>query len=233
VLKRLSLIVLALMLFLAACGGDDAAKLTDDEQALADSLVTQLTADTSASNPLAAEEDARCAAEGMVAAFGLERSQTLFGDSLDVNDLSTIGAGMTEEERNTFADTLIGCVNIAETAAAGIAESSGGVITADDGACIAGKIDEDAQKAMVVAELAGQEADPAAFLAAVNDCIDITALMREQLTAAGMPEETVNCIVDALDENFFTSLLTATMAGQTPSLSDPAFMQAISTCTGG
>ena len=216
-LKRLGLVVLALMIFIAACG-DDAASLSDEEQALADELVTELTADTSAENPLAAEADARCAAEGMVAAFGLERSQTLFGDSLDVNDLSTIGAGMTEEERGTFADTLIGCVNIAETAAAGIAESSGGVITAEDGACIAGKIDRDAQKAMIVAELSGQEADPGAFLAAVTDCIDITALIREQLTSAGMPEETVNCIVDALDEDFFTSLLTATMAGETPSL---------------
>ncbi len=231
-LKRLGLVVLALMLVMAACGGDDVS-LTDEEQALADDLVTQLTADTSADNPLAAEADARCAAEGMVAAFGLERSQALFGNSIDVNDLSTIGAGMTEAERGTFADTLIGCVNIAETAAEGIAASSGGAISAEDGACIAGKISEDTQKELILAELAGQEADPSAFLTAVTDCIDITALMREQLSATGMPEDVVNCIVDALDEDFFTSLLTATMAGETPSLTDPSFQNALATCAGG
>ena len=232
-LKKLGLVVLALMLVLVACGGDDAVKLTDEEQALADDLVTQLTADTSAENPLAAEADARCAAEGMVAAFGLERSQALFGESIDVNDLATIGADMTEAERGNFADVLIGCVNVAEAATAGIAESSGGVITEEDGACIAGKFGEDAQKELIVAELAGQEADPSAFLGAITDCIDLTALMHDQLIAAGMPEETVNCIVDALDEDFFTSLLTATMSGETPSLDDPSFMNAIAACAGG
>jgi hypothetical protein len=219
VLKKLSLAVLALMLLLAACGGDDAAKLSGEEQAFADGLVTQLTADTSAENPLAAEADARCAAEGVVGAFGLERSQALFGGTIDINDLATIGAGMTEAERGTFADTLTGCVNVAETAAAGIAASSGGVISEEDGACIA--------------ELAGQEADPSVFLAAVTDCIDMTALMHDQLIAAGMPEETVTCIVGALDEDFFTSLLTATMSGQTPTLDDPAFTAAITACMGG
>jgi hypothetical protein len=233
VLKKLSLAMLALMLLLAACGGDDAAKLSAEEQAFADGLVTQLTADTSAENPLAAEADARCAAEGVVGAFGLERSQALFGGTIDINDLATIGAGMTEAERGTFADTLTGCVNVAETAAAGIAGSSGGVITEEDGACIAGKIDADAQKAMIVAELAGQDPDPSVFLAAVTDCIDMTALMHDQLVAAGMPEETANCIVGALDENFFTSLLTATMSGQTPALDDPAFTAAITACMGG
>ena len=69
-LKRLGLVLVALMLMLAACGDDDVS-LSGEEQALADELVTQLTADTSAENPLAKEADARCAAEGMVGAFGL------------------------------------------------------------------------------------------------------------------------------------------------------------------
>ena len=231
-LKKLGLVITALMLVMAACGDDDVS-LSAEEQTLADSLVAQLTADTSAENPLAAEEDARCAAEGMVGAFGLERSQALFGGTIDVNDLSTVGAGMTDDERNTFAEVLTGCVNIAEMSVAGIAESSGGVITEEDGACIAGKISNDTQKQIIVAELAGQEADPSAFLGAIQDCIDLTALMRSQLEAAGMPAETVDCIVGALPEDFFSSLLTATMAGETPSLDDPAFMNAITACMGG
>ncbi|MBP1632109.1 MAG: hypothetical protein H6Q11_397 [Acidobacteria bacterium] len=231
-LKRLGLVLVALMLMLAACGDDDVS-LSGEEQALADELVTQLTADTSAENPLAKEADARCAAEGMVGAFGLERSQALFGDQIDINDLSGIGAGMTAEERNTFADVLVGCVNIAEVATAGIAESSGGVITADDASCVAGKIDNDAQKAMIVAELSGQEADPAAFLGAIEDCIDVPALIRDQLITAGMPAETADCIVGALGDDFFTAMLGSTLSGETPGLDDPAFTNAIQSCMGG
>lgn len=232
-LKRMGLVVVALMLVMAACGGDDAVELSAEEQALADDLVTQLTADTSAENPLAAEEDARCAAEGMVGAFGLERSQALFGGAIDINDLSTVGAGMTEAERGSFADVLIGCVNIADTAAAGISASSGGVVTEEDASCIAGKIDDGMQKEMIVAELSGEEPDLTGFLGAIESCIDMTALMREQLIAAGMPAETVDCIVGALGDDFFSGLLQATLAGETPGLEDPAFMQAITTCMGG
>lgn len=232
-LKKLGLVVVALMLVLTACGDDAAGDLTAEEQSLADELVTQLTADTSAGNPLAAEEDARCAAEGMVGAFGLERSQALFGESIDVNDLSTIGAGMTAEERSTFADVLVGCVNISETAAAGISASSGGVVTEEDAACIAGEIDDDMQKEMIIAELSGEEPDLTGFLGAINSCIDMTALMREQLMAAGMPEATVDCILDALGDDFFSGLLQATLAGETPGLDDPAFTQAITSCMGG
>jgi hypothetical protein len=233
VLKKLGLATVALMLVLAACGGDDAVNLTAEEQALADDLVVQLTADTSADNPLAAEEDARCAAEGMVGTFGLERSEALFGGSIDVNDLSTIGADMTEAERGSFADVLVGCVNIADTAAAGISASSGGVVTEEDASCIAGNIDDGMQKDMIVAELAGQEPDLTAFMGAITDCVDMTALMTEQLLAAGMPQEVVDCIVGALDEDFFNNLLTATMAGETPGLDDPAFTAAITSCMGG
>jgi hypothetical protein len=229
----MGLVVVALMLVMAACGDDDAVSLSAEEQALADDLVTQLTADTSADNPLAAEEDARCAAEGVVGAFGFERSEALFSGSIDVNDLSTIGADMTEAERGSFADVLVGCVNIADTAATGIAASSGGVVSEEDASCIAGKIDDGMQKDMIVAELAGQEPDLTAFMGAINDCIDMTALMTEQLLAAGMPQDVVDCIVGALDEDFFNNLLTATMAGETPGLDDPAFTQAITTCMGG
>lgn|GEM_PF-1630142 len=231
--KKLGLVVVALMLVLAACGGDDAANLSAEEQALADGLVTQLTADTSAENPLAAEEDARCAAEGMVGAFGLERSQALFGGAIDINDLSTVGADMTEAERGSFADVLIGCVDIADTAATGMAASSGGVVSEDDAACIAGKIDDGMQKDMIIAELAGEEPDLSGFLGAIDSCIDMTALMREQLIAAGMPEATVDCIVGALGDDFFSGLLQATLAGETPGLDDPAFTQAITSCMGG
>jgi hypothetical protein len=229
----MGLVVVALMLVMAACGGDDAVELSAEEQALADGLVTQLTADASAENPLAAEEDARCAAEGMVGAFGLERSQALFGGAIDINDLSTVGAGMTEAERGSFADVLIGCVNVADTAAAGIAASSGGVVSEEDASCIAGKIDDGMQKEMIISELAGEEPDLTGFMGAIDSCIDMTALMREQLIAAGMPEATVDCIVDALGDDFFSGLLQATLAGETPGLDDPAFTQAITSCMGG
>ena len=232
-LKRMGLVVAALMLVMAACGGDDAVELSAEEQALADELVTQLTADTSAENPLAAEEDARCAAEGMVGAFGLERSQVLFGGAIDVNDLSAIGADMTADERGSFADVLVGCVNIADTAATGIAASSGGVISEEDASCIAGNIDDGMQKDMIIAELAGEEPDLTGFLGAIESCIDMSALMREQLIATGMPAETVDCIVGALGDDFFSGLLQATLAGETPSLDDPAFAQAITSCMGG
>ena len=232
-LKKLGLFIVALTLLLAACGDDGGVSLSAEEQAFADGLITDLTADTSAENPLANEADARCAAEGVVGAFGLERSQALFGEAIDINDLSTIGADMTAAERDSFAGVLVGCVDIAETAAAGIAASSGGVVTEEDAACVAGEIDDDAQKQMIIAELAGEEPDLTAFLGAIDSCIDMSALMREQLIASGMPAETVDCIVGALGDDFFSSLLEATMAGEEPSLDDPAFMEAITACMAG
>ena len=40
---------------------------------------------------------------------------------------------------------------------------------------------------MIIAELSGEEPDLTAFLGAIDSCVDMTALMREQLIAIGMP----------------------------------------------
>jgi hypothetical protein len=236
VLKKLGLVALALTVVaaLAACGDDDAGgNLSADEQAYADQLVTELTSDTSPDNLMAGEADARCAAEGVVAAFGLARSQELFGEALDINDLAAIGANMTDTERQTFAATVTGCVDIAAPLATAIAGGSAGAVTEEDAACIAGKIDQGTQQQLLVAQLAGTEPDATAIVGAVTDCVDMQAVMAQTLLDMGLPQAAVDCVMNGLPEGFFDTMVADLVSGGGGGFTDPAFMQLFSTCTGG
>lgn len=45
-------------------------------------------------------------------------------------------------------------------------------------------------------------------------CIDFPAMMREQLTGAGLSEDQANCVADGLDDDMVKSLLMAYISGQ-------------------
>ena len=238
-LKKLGLLVVGLMLVLAACGDDDGAAttatgLSAEEQAFADSLVTRLVADTSEGNLVAEETDARCAAEGVVAALGLERSQELFPEEGDITDLATIGAAMTPADRESFAGVLVECVDVAAPIVANIGEVTGGAVDADQQACLAGQIDAAAQKAIIIARLASTDMDPTPFVNAMGACqVDMQVVMGETLLGMGLNQAAVDCVMSNVGEDFFTNAIGALAAGDMAALATPEFMTLMGTCTAG
>jgi hypothetical protein len=148
-LRKMGLVMVALTMVLAACGGGGG--LSAEEQAKADEITAELTADTSAENPFADQEAAKCFSEGLVGELGLDR----------INALDTGGgveagfANMTEAEQGTVADLAIGC-------------------------------------------------------------IDFPTMMREQMTAAGLDEDTANCVAAGLNDDLAKSLFLAQISGGDP-----------------
>jgi protein involved in sex pheromone biosynthesis len=151
-MKKLGLVVLALMLVLVACGGDDAAGQSAEEQAKAAEIKAELLADTSATNPFADEAAATCFADGIVGEFGVERINALdTGSGLEAGM-----ANMTTEEQTKMADLALGC-------------------------------------------------------------IDFQQVIKDQMAASGLPEETANCVADGLNEDMLRGLFLTQASGGDPS----------------
>jgi hypothetical protein len=241
-MKRLIYLVLVVMLVAVACGDDDATTtqapttteattttaeaattteattpLTEDE--FADALVAAILADESLENPLQDPDDAQCAVDGLMDTFGMDRLIELgiTPDAEDLLDLTTTGAGMTEDEQEAFLDIYFSCVDA--VAAMGDALTAGG-IPAADAQCLATTLGEDFVRAIVGAELAGEAFDPladpaaaAGFETVVTSCIsDPGVFMGDVMAAAGLPQETADCIAAGLTEEMAQDLLPAFLA---------------------
>lgn len=147
-LKKMSLVMVALVMVLAACGGDGG--FSAEEQAKIDEIVGELTVDTSAANPFAAEEDASCFAEGIMGEIGLER----------INELDT-GAGleagfasMTTDEQEAIVDSALGCIDFPAYMSEQLA---GAGLTEEQASCVSEGLDEDLIKTLFLAQIAGQD----------------------------------------------------------------------------
>ena len=147
-LKKMGLVMVALVMVLAACG--DGGGFSAEEQAKIDEIVTQLTEDTSAANPFAAEEDASCFAEGIMGDIGLER----------INELDT-GAGleagfanMTTAEQESIVDSALGCIDFAAYMSDQLATAG---LTEDQASCVSEGLNEDLIKTLFLAQIAGQD----------------------------------------------------------------------------
>ncbi len=163
-LKKMGLVLVVLVMVLPACGGGGGG-LSAEEQAKADEIAAELTADTSAENPFADEEAAACFSEGIVGELGLER----------INALDT-GAGveagfadMTEAEQETVADLALGCIDFPammreQMAAAGLSE--------DQANCVAEGLDDDVLKTLFLAQIRGEDvASSEELMAVVMSCL--------------------------------------------------------------
>ena len=147
--KRVGLVLTALVMVLAACGGDGGG-LSAEEQAKADEITAELTADTSAENPFADEEKAACFSEGLVSELGLDR----------INELDTGGGvdegfgNMTAEEQGKVADLAIDCIDMQ----AYMSEMMAGAgLPQEQADCVADGLNDDLIKELFLAQISGAD----------------------------------------------------------------------------
>ena len=147
-LKKMGLAMVALVMVLAACGGDGG--LSAEEQAKADEITAELAADQSVENPFADQEKAACFSEGLVGELGLDR----------INALDTGGgveagfANMTADEQSKVADLAIGCIDMQAYMGEMMANSGLPQAQAD---CVADGLDDDMIKELFLAQISGAD----------------------------------------------------------------------------
>ncbi len=119
-MKRVLLLVLAVSLVAAACGGDDSAGertttiatgLSGEEQALADAIAGIIAADQGSGDPFADPEAAQCFAEGLVEDLGIARLNEI-GITSDSASPEEAFATLSESEIGALADRSLGCIDL-------------------------------------------------------------------------------------------------------------------------
>jgi hypothetical protein len=176
-MKRVGLLLLALMLIVAACGDDGGT----DVDALKGEIVDALVADSSPGNPFGTQEAATCVADSVVDGIGADRVQELVDAADDFVALDEFGANMTDAERQTFASSTLGCADLEAFAAANFAAqglpdevaSCAAEAMFSDEALVEGLFEQ-----AIIAELAGEAFDPTgdpelfgALMEALNPCL--------------------------------------------------------------
>ncbi len=109
-LKRLFCLLVAVTLLAVACGDDATGDFTEEEQAVIDAFVADLQVDDDPSSTFAVEATARCSAEESVKEIGAARLSELGITPDDVVGSDRAMALMIEEELQTLADAMLGCV---------------------------------------------------------------------------------------------------------------------------
>lgn len=146
--KKLGLMLAALALLLAACGGGGG--LSAEEQAKADEITAELTADQSIENPFSDQEKASCFSEGLVAELGLDRI-----NALDTGEGVEDGfANMTAEEQGKVADLAIDCIDMQAYMGEMMANSG---LPEDQAQCVADGLDDDLIKELFLAQISGAD----------------------------------------------------------------------------
>ncbi len=211
-MKRLIYLVLAVMLVAVACGDD-----AEDE--FADDLVTAILADESLENPLQDPDDAQCMVDGLMDEYGMDRLTELgvTPDAEDLMDLTTTGAGMTDDERDTFTGVYLSCLDA--VAFMGEMLADGGFPEAD-AQCMATTLGEDFVGMTVSAQLSGETFNPlddpeaaAGFQQVVATCVsDPAQFMADVMAAEGLPAETADCIGAGITDEMGAALLPAFLA---------------------
>ena len=145
--KKMGLGLVALVMMLAACGGGG---LSAEEQAKADEITAELTADTSAENPFADQEKASCFSEGLVGELGLDRINELdSGEGVEAGS-----ANMTADEQGKVADLAIDCIDM--QAYMGDMLSNAG-LSEEQAGCVSEGLDDDLIKELFLAQIGGAD----------------------------------------------------------------------------
>jgi hypothetical protein len=147
--KKMGLVMVALVMILAACGGGGGG-LSAEEQAKADEITAELTADPSAENPFADEEKASCFSEGLVGELGLDR----------INELDTGGGvdegfgNMTVAEQEAVADLAVDCIDMQAYMGEMLANAG---LSQDQADCVADGLNDDLIKQLFLAQISGAD----------------------------------------------------------------------------
>jgi len=249
-MTKLGGLLLVLLLVFTACGGGGtvfgggestsststettAVGLTAEEQAAADALAEAIAPQGAGTQAAAG---AQCAAEGLVAEFGLTRLAELglTPDATDLDDPAVLGADMTAEERTATVDVLFDCIDqpvlISSLIPVGVPE--------DEGRCFLDSIDLWVAQRVVYAQLSGEQFDVTAdpgVLDNVTDaflgCFDYRAGIEEMARQQGASEELIACLVDGLTDDIMESLVPSAISGEEPDpMECPEFIDLMNGC---
>jgi hypothetical protein len=165
-LKKLGLVMVALVMVLAACGDDSGGgALSAEEQAKAVEIAAELTADTTAENPFGDPAAATCFSEGIVSSFGITRINELdSGTGVEAGF-----ANMTAAEQETVAELAMSCIDFGtmikdQMAASGLPEAQAN--------CVAEGLNNDLLKALFLAQIRGEDpTQNAELMSVVMGCL--------------------------------------------------------------
>jgi len=146
--KKMGLGLVALVMMLAACGGGGG--LSAEEQAKADEITAELTADQSAENPFSDEEKASCFSEGLVGELGLDRINELdSGEGVEAGF-----ANMTADEQGKVADLAIDCIDMQAYMGEMLANAG---LSEDQANCVSEGLNDDLIKELFLAQIGGAD----------------------------------------------------------------------------
>ena len=177
--SRLVGALLIVALVSMACGGDAGGRvsLTDAEQALADVIVAEMTANPDPSDPFQVEASARCFAEGLVGELGVGRLAELGIEAQNVGDPNAAFSLMTDPEVEATADIALGCPAFRD--ALGTEMTADGISDASADCLVEELVDSGVFRLLVIAQMKGEstqaiEEDPAnsaALIGAPLECL--------------------------------------------------------------
>lgn len=251
--RRAISVVGALALMVAACGGDDddaatdtRAPATEAEQAPAGTEPDAAPAPTTGSrapgtgaperNLAAALADdilndgspmtddpaeARCVADAIVDGVGEERLRELGMTPDDVGDMDDYD--FTEGEFNTIVDALFGCVDVRAT----LATSLGAGLPPEQTDCIAGALDEDTLRGIIVGSMGADEPPPEfinAVVVAMGECGALAPMLAPQFAQMGLDAEQADCVANSLDAETMIAMANASDSEPPPELMRTLFV---------
>lgn len=171
--------LLIVALVTVACGDDAGGRtpLTEAEQALADVIVGEMTAEADPDDPFAVEASARCFAEGLVGEFGIGRLAELGIQAQDVGDPNAAFSLMTDPEVEATADIALGCPAFRDAL---VTEMTADGISDDSADCLVEElVDSGVFRLLVIAQMKGEStqaieedaANSAALIGALIKCL--------------------------------------------------------------
>ncbi|WP_436793052.1 hypothetical protein [Actinospongicola halichondriae] len=238
------LVVGALVLAAAACGGESA------EESVARAIAADLRSEEAFAADIS-DEEARCVGDGIVADLGVDDARTLGrdGDATSDDDEPPAFAfeSLTAGDVTAIGQAMETCVEgldaiVVDLIATGILESPDDdfPVTDAEAQCVGTSVAEsipfgrllaiglEGDGAQDLGELSDDEA--ISFGTAFSACVDVRTILLDQVRDSGADAEVVACLDDQISDEAIELLFVDTFAGNEAS-AEGAFAEAIDACT--
>ncbi len=240
---RRLLVVGAIGLAIAACGGESA------EESVARAIAVDLRSEEAFADDITNDE-ARCVGDAIVADLGVDAAQTIGRDTQDPAAEDDADAtpfvldALTGDDVQAIGDAMETCVDdlddiVVDLVTTGILESPDDNFptTAAEARCVGESVAGEIAFGRLLAiglesadanDLSDDEA--IVFGAAFSDCVDLRAILLDQVTESGADPDVVSCLDEQISDEAIELLFVDTFAGDEAS-AEGAFAEAIDACT--
>ena len=173
-MRRRIVLVMAFAVVVAACGGDDTATLSAEEEAIAAAIEARMAEEIEgdSEDPLEDVEARRCFARGLVAELGTARLAELGVTAAGVDESDDIFRAMSDSELEAAAGIAAGCIDLAASFEAELISSG---VSANSASCLVDRLDGSGFFAQAfLSGMAGGEPDPSVLsdlIAAASACL--------------------------------------------------------------